>query len=567
MQNDAYWRKRAAKRMYSYQQGADKAADTVAKAYAAASAHINNEMASIFRAFRENIGMTEQEARELLKQLPSEKARRKLKELAKQIRDPEKRKKLESLLSAPAYAYRLRRFEELQADIDRQMSSLGAFEKKVTTEHYVDLANEAYLHSLFDLQKGTGLGFSFARMSASRVHEILAHNWSGRQYSERIWGRSKAVNQAVQDELLVQFMTGRSYNQTAREIESRMGVGAMEARRLVRTESTYIANSAELESYRACGMEKFRFCAVLDIRTSDICAAMDGRVFEVEKASVGENVPPLHPWCRSTTVAHFEKTDLSRLERSARDPVTGKHSRIPGDMTYEDWKKQVDETHGGGTWETERKKVLNRAADRRQYDKYRETLGKKNLPKTLDGFQQLKYNNRQDRILSKEKTIDRAREFAASTDYENVRSFQEIRKITNKKLGYDGLPQIVNKEEFEKISRNKTVLYRGVHSNEGKSALEIVEEFKSGDLWTGNSGQAVFGNGVYFTATEDIAKLDYAGNDGKIIKMILKENAKIADYKTIFSEFFETGIPNMIGMPNEDYQVIIRDVGQYAALK
>ena len=392
MQNDAYWRKRAAKRMYSYHQGADKAADTVAKAYAAASAHINNEMASIFRAFRENIGMTEQEARELLKQLPSERARRKLKELAKQIRDPEKRKKLESLLSAPAYAYRLRRFEELQADIDRQMSSLGAFEKKVTTEHYVDLANEAYLHSLFDLQKGTGLGFSFARMSASRVHEILAHNWSGKQYSERIWGRSKAVNQAVQDELLVQFMTGRSYNQTAREIENRMGVGAMEARRLVRTESTYIANSAELESYRACGMEKFRFCAVLDIRTSDICAAMDGRVFEVAKAAIGENVPPLHPWCRSTTVAHFEKTDLSRLERSARDPVTGKHRRISGDMTYEEWKQQVDETHGGGTWETERKKVLNRAADRRQYDKYRETLGKKNLPKTLDGFQQLKYN-------------------------------------------------------------------------------------------------------------------------------------------------------------------------------
>lgn len=419
MQNDAYWRKRAAKRMYSYQQGADKAADTVAKAYAAASTHINNEMASIFRAFRENIGMTEQEARELLKQLPSEKARRKLKELAKQIRDPEKRKKLESLLSAPAYAYRLRRFEELQADIDRQMSSLGAFEKKVTTEHYVDLANEAYLHSLFDLQKGTGLRFSFARMSASRVHEILAHNWSGRQYSERIWGRSKAVNQAVQDELLVQFMTGRSYNQTAREIESRMGVGAMEARRLVRTESTYIANSAELESYRACGMEKFRFCAVLDIRTSDICAAMDGRVFEVEKASVGENVPPLHPWCRSTTVAHFEKMDLSRLERSARDPVTGKHRRIPGDMTYEDWKKQVDETHGGGTWETERKKVLNRAADRRQYDKYRETLGKKNLPKTLDGFQQLKYNKSKEwNLLKSYKRAIQSGELTPLSDFE-----------------------------------------------------------------------------------------------------------------------------------------------------
>lgn len=169
--------------------------------------------------------------------------------------------------------------------------------------------------------------------------------------------------------------------------------------------------------------------------------------------------------------------------------------------------------------------------------------------------------------MSKEETIEKAKTFANSEDYNDIRSFADLRAVTNRKLGYDALPTAVTQEEFEEMAKKSTVYYRGVHSGNGKTASEIVDEFKYGNLWTGNSGGAVYGNGVYFTATESIASgSEYSGIDGVVFEMIIKKDAKIADYKKILTEYIETGIPKVIG-EKEDYQQILGDIGQYAAVK
>ena len=49
------------------------------------------------------------------------------------------------------------------------------------------------------------------------------------------------------------------------------------------------------------------------------------------------NYPPLHPWCRSTTIAYDEDADYSKLERRARNPETGKVEYVPADMSYKEW--------------------------------------------------------------------------------------------------------------------------------------------------------------------------------------------------------------------------------------
>ena len=358
MKSDTYWGKRAAKRMYEYQKKADKVADDIAKAYISSTNYINDEMTKIFRAFQAYIGISEKEARELLNNIPNNEDLNNIKTVIEQINDPVKRRELLDILSSSVYAFRIQRLEQLQKDIDTETAKLADFEQKANKVHYVDLADDAYYRAIFDIQKGTGIGFAFSRMQTSRVEEILRNNWSGKMYSERIWGKSRKINRTLKEELLTQFMTGRSYNKTAAAIESRMAVGAMEARRLIRTESTYIANSAELESIKSIGAKKYKFSAVLDMRTSDVCAAMDGKKFDVDKAVQGTNVPPLHPWCRSMILAVIDGAVTEGLMRSARDPITGKTYKAPSDMTYEQWKKSIDEKYGDGTWETERKKVL-----------------------------------------------------------------------------------------------------------------------------------------------------------------------------------------------------------------
>lgn len=356
--NDEYWSMRAAKRMHGYHTIADSAANEIAAAYIKSTNYINGEIRKIFGIFWEQSGLTETEARKLLKGAKDIKSLENLKKIIAKVGDADKRRRLMSIVQSPAYAYRIRRFEQLQKDIDVQTRYLADFEQNVTAEHYVDLANEAYNRAMFDIQKGTGVGFSFSRMPTSRIAEIIDRNWSGKMFSERIWGRASNINAVLQEELLVGFMTGRSGRKTAKMIEQRMGVGAMEARRLVRTESTYVANFAELESYKESGVSRYRYVATLDMRTSEVCQRLDGMEFDVADASPGENIPPMHPWCRSTTIAAMDSDILAKMKRRAKDPVTGEYTEVPADMTYAQWIKHVDENHGSGTWETERQKIL-----------------------------------------------------------------------------------------------------------------------------------------------------------------------------------------------------------------
>ena len=77
--------------------------------------------------------------------------------------------------------------------------------------------------------------------------------------------------------------------------------------------------------------------ATLDNRTSDACQELDGKVIAVSKAVVGLNYPPLHPYCRSTTIPYFEDLEGSRIAR-AEDGII---YRVPGDMTFEARQQQL----------------------------------------------------------------------------------------------------------------------------------------------------------------------------------------------------------------------------------
>lgn len=484
--------------MYLYQKSADRMADKIAEAYRGAANHINSEMEKIFRTFRENSGLTVKEAKELLNERPTMIKIQNLREYAKQIKDPQKRQAVLNMLNAPAYAYRLERLERLQEDLDRQTRELAEFEQKATGQHYIDLAKRAYSRSMFDLQRGTGFLFPFPRMSTGRVLEILNYNWSGVTFSARIWGRSQEVNRAIREELLVQFMSNRSYRDTAREIERRMAVGAYEARRLVRTESTNIANMAEIESYRESGIQKFRFSAVLDMRTSEICASLDGKTFELEEAQTGVNVPPMHPFCRSSTVAVIDGETAADLKRRARDPKTGETYLVPADMTYRDWKKSVDEKYGEGTWDTERRKTVNRGSDKRQYEKYRNVLGRKNLPKSFDKFQDLKYNDKEgwNKLMRNKKIFSKIDDTDSySPAYkERLKETYQYFKENGFEFTLHGLGRVVGQKQS-----------KGKRSFSNEEALEVLK--KPSNYVQEDGNEVKFYNGIAAIQAKDTGEI------------------------------------------------------------
>jgi SPP1 gp7 family putative phage head morphogenesis protein len=343
MNSRDYWERRAAQDMYDRMGTAEETAAEMNAAINQTSAYLEKEVKAVMRGMQ-SFGISEAEAKKILNAAGGDgSALQRLRKAAQQVSDPERREALlNAINSAGAYRYRITRIEELNKDINRRCRELYKTENRHVTSALRNVAEDSYYREIFSIQKGTGLGFSFSKFPRQDVDRILRSNWSGGNYSQRIWKDVSGMTARLKSELLVSMLSGRSGEKTARIFQEQFGVNAFCARRIVRTESAYVANAAQAKAYGEAGIERYRFVATLDSRTCECCAALDGKVFDLAKAKPGTNYPPMHPFCRSTTIADFGDDELKGLERRARDK-DGNTVKVPAGMTYEQWKeKYVD---------------------------------------------------------------------------------------------------------------------------------------------------------------------------------------------------------------------------------
>lgn len=337
MKNKDYWTKRKANLIYEQMDKAEKQADKFDEIYKQSKAYLDKQINKVFDKFQRDYGLSERDARQVLKNMKDQKDLNELRKVLEARPNDPNIQRLLADLDSPAYAYRMKRLERLNDDLDRMRESIYRSEKSGSDTFYSDLMKDSYYKATFDLQQQTGLAYSFSNLPETEIKRLRGLKWTGEAYSDRIWSNTGALASSVKDELLVSLMTGRSVRDTSQAIAERFNVGQNKARRLVRTESAFFHNQMELLSYEDAEITKYKFVAVLDRRTSHICQEHDNKVYDTDKTVPGVNYPPLHPWCRSTTIAHDEDIDYSKLERRARNPKTGKVEYVPADMSYNDW--------------------------------------------------------------------------------------------------------------------------------------------------------------------------------------------------------------------------------------
>ena len=337
MKNQDYWTQRKANLIYEQMDKAEKQADKFDKVYEEAKVYLDKEINKIFDKFQRDYGLSESVARQVLKTMKDKKDLANLQRMLEARPNDPNIQRLLADLDSPAYTYRMKRLERLSADLDLMRSSIYLSEKQGSDSFYSDLMKDSYYKATFDLQQQTGLAYHFSGLPETEIKRLKAFKWTGEAYSDRIWSNTGALASSVKDELLVSLMTGRSVRDTSQAIAERFEVGQNKARRLVRTESAFFHNQMELLSYEDAEITRYKFVAVLDKRTSHICQQHDNKVYNTDEAVPGVNYPPLHPWCRSTTIAHDDDIDYSKLERRARNPETGKVEYVPADMSYKEW--------------------------------------------------------------------------------------------------------------------------------------------------------------------------------------------------------------------------------------
>ena len=336
-----YWEDRAAGRMVSYTAKAESTADTLGKAYYATARYLQGKANDVFNAFTDKFELSIAEAETMLKNAPNKSMFEQIKTALATCTDEQKKQQLETLLSSPAYAHRIGRLNDLDSKISDMCSRLANAEIGVDTAHLGDIIQSAYMQTVFDVTKGADYRAAFDLIPESRVKAILSTNWSCQMFSQRVWDNTNALADGLKHDMLVGIMAGKSEQHMADDIMNRCGVGAFEARRLVRTETTCVANMAELYGYKELDIDEYEFSACLDSRTSDLCRELDGKVFKRNSAQAGVNLPPMHPFCRSTTLPVLPSEE--DLDKELAKPG----DEIGADVDFDEWERNLQQGEDG----------------------------------------------------------------------------------------------------------------------------------------------------------------------------------------------------------------------------
>lgn len=281
--NNDYWETRSTELMLKIEKQTEGTIQSLITAYNQAKDNIQKEIRKIFNKYTIDGKLTFQEAKELLNTKESKEFYDNLLKEINQIDDVDIKRELLSKYNAPAYKYRIARYQALQDNIDIELAKLIDKENIITKKHYVNTIMEGYYNTIFNVQQETKMGFNFSQIDQRTIKLMLNENWYNTEnFSIRIWKNSAKLGDYLKKNMLPDAISGKTVKKMAKELNENMNIGLYNATRLIRTETNYFANEAEMLAYEECGIDKYRFIATLDQITCKGCAKLDNKVFFVK---------------------------------------------------------------------------------------------------------------------------------------------------------------------------------------------------------------------------------------------------------------------------------------------
>ena len=313
--------------------------ETFKTEYQMAIKNIEKDIARFFARFAQNNNVSFKEARRLLNSMELEEFHMSVSEYLQKARENVFSNHWTKELENASMKVRVSRLEGMLVDVQHEVEMLAAFQMDAFTELLTRIYTDTYYESAFTIFKGVGVGYSFSAIDSRRINKALERPWASdaANFSTRIWSNKDKLVDTLNKTLTQMIIQGKAPDETIAKVAKIMNTSLSNAGRLVQTEEAHIASVAQKECYEDLSLEKFQYVATLDETTCSLCGPMDRHIFTMKEWNEGINVPPLHPFCRCTTRPYIEGMDAG--ERFARD-AEGKAIRVPGDMTYAEWKKK-----------------------------------------------------------------------------------------------------------------------------------------------------------------------------------------------------------------------------------
>ncbi len=470
MQNQAYWTTRAEQVILGNEKTAAEYEAQLKKAYQKTITQINKDVSSFYGKYAKNNEISLPEAKQRLSPPDLKNFQQQQKEYIAEIEsmeNPEFSKSYIAKLKTMSGKAYVTKMDEIKANIQHGIETLS-------TGFNTNLGNtlkigyqDTFYKDLFEMDKAFGVAVDFTTPGGKQLEKAIKTKWLGENYSDRIWKNKTALTNQLDQLLAQEFVRGKGPGAVAKVLSEKLGVDYNKAVRLIRTEMNFISNQATLDSYTTAGIDSYQYVATLDGKTSDICIDLDDKIFKLQDALAGINLPPMHPHCRSTTIPYFEDDDIGEMveDRVARDE-NGKTIKLGANVSYKEW---VNKYASSDYVKKIHPELLSEAL----------TLpGNKTVLSTVAEEKDLPDYEKRIQILKDENLFDN---FSISQGYMGTVPNAALYE----KLGIGGTPTIV-----EKLPSGITTQYRGIGTDK---ALEYFEQLKSGKMYcaSGSSGNGI----------------------------------------------------------------------------
>lgn len=244
---------------------------------------------------------------------------------------------------------------EANAKLERRLRMLAEYEAGFEASTLQRYLKEAGTSTVLTAPSGAA-AFALANSVPLSATGDLLLPWVSKMTSEEVDQINKVILRGysegwTNDQLATMLRGTKALNYTD-GLLPRMG---KHNATIVRTAIQHVASTAREQVWRDNEdvIDRYRWVATLDSRTSPTCRTLDGQEFELGKGPR----PPIHPNCRSTTVAIIAGLEhlIDNLQRASAG------GQVPASMTYYEWLKTQSAEFQEGVLGPSRYKIFKRA--------------------------------------------------------------------------------------------------------------------------------------------------------------------------------------------------------------
>ncbi len=309
----------------------------IEKIYRESEKNVKSKIDGFYRDFAIENKISYQEARMLLNGSQFKEWRMSIEDYMKLAKESGNENIIKEL-STLSKRSQISRLDSLLTQIKLEQDFMFNEQLNLFNEGLGKVYTDSYYRQVYNIQNYSKVYYSFAVVDKELLDKVLRYKNAGKNFSERIWGtHRKKLFSDVQQQIAQGLVTGKGNREIAKDISKRYEVGLHNAKRLVRTESSFYMNEANKDSMKETFIEQYIFLATLDNRTSKICRSLDGKIFKLSEYTPGVNAPVLHPNERSTTAVYIP--DIGMYQERVMRNAEGKNV-VEGFMSYGEWEKK-----------------------------------------------------------------------------------------------------------------------------------------------------------------------------------------------------------------------------------